>query len=236
MITDEDFIDFACPYCSDPISFPMQHRGSLQQCHMCFESLTVPEVAGEPGRRIPVPFSTDKLTLRRLTPGDWRDLSEFLSDEQTFRYLSGQPLDEAAMLRWLESDTHVKLTTPDESFFLGLTLREGGKLIGYTGLRLSVPEPLQANVTIYLNPAFQKQGYALEALNGVLKFCFQDIKLHRVTATCDSRNRAAVNLLDRAGLRREGEFVKDTLIRGEWTTTLWYAALGEEYQGPRAAE
>lgn len=229
IITEDDFIDFSCPYCSDPISFPAQYRGSLQQCPMCFESLLMPDRGGEPGRAIPIPLSTERLTLRRLAPGDWRDLLEIMSDEDTFRYTIGHPIDEEAVLRWLESDPHVKLTTPDQTFFLGLALRDGGKLIGHAGLRLSAPEPLQANATIHLNRSFQKKGYALEAFRAVLKFCFQDIRLHRVAAACDSRNSAAANLLESAGLRREGEFVKDSLIGGEWTNTLHYAVLGEEY-------
>jgi RimJ/RimL family protein N-acetyltransferase len=236
MITEEDFIDFTCPYCRDAVSFPMQHRDSLQQCPMCFESLVVPEKTGAPGRKIAVPFSTARLTLRRLAPADWNDLLEFLSDEETYRYISGHPLDEEAILRWLESDAHAKLTTPDQPFCLGLALREGGKLIGYTGLRLSAPDLLQAHVTIQLNRAFQKQGFAFETLKAVLRFCFQDTRLHRVTATCDSRNSAAVKLLEKAGLRREGEFVKDNLLHGEWTNTLCYATLREEYTDAVAAQ
>ena len=236
MITEEDFIDFSCPYCRDSVSFPMQHRDSLQQCPMCFESFVVPEKPGDPGRRIGVPFSTERLALRRLASGDWQDLLEIMSDEETFRYTSGHPLDEEAILRWLENDVHVRLTTPDQPFCLGLTLREGGKLIGYAALRLSAPDLLQAHVTLHLNRAFQKQGFALEGLGAVLKFCFKDARLHRVTATCDSRNSAAVKLFEKAGLRREGEFVKDNLIHGEWTNTLYYAALREEYSNPVAAQ
>jgi RimJ/RimL family protein N-acetyltransferase len=228
MITEEDFIDFTCPYCNEPVSFPMQQRASLQQCPMCMESLIVPEKAGEPGCPIPVPFSTKRLTLRRLASGDWKDLLEFLSDEETFRYAPGNLLDEDAILRWLESDPHVKLTTPDQTFYLGLTLRDGGKLIGHLGLRLSTPELQQAYVTILLNRAFQKQGFAREALAEVLNFCFEKIKLHRVSSSCDSRNTAALKLLETGGLRREGEFVKDSRIHGEWMNTVWYAALGEE--------
>ncbi len=229
MITEEDFMDFSCPYCNDTISFPMQQRDSLQQCPMCFESLMAPEKAGSPGRKIAVPFSTERLTLRRLGAADWSDLLEILSDEETFRFIPGHPLEEDAVLRWLESDAHVKLTTPDQTFFLALTLKEGGKLIGYAALRLSTPEPVQANVTLQLNRAFQKQGFGLEAFEGILNFCLQETKLHRVTANCDSRNSAALKLLDRAGLRREGEFVQDSLLHGEWINTVCYAALREEY-------
>jgi len=151
-----------------------------------------------------------------------------MSDEEIYHYIPGHPLDEDAILKWLESDAHVKLTTPDQTFCLGMTLQDGGKLIGYIGLRLD-PELLQARITIHLNRAFQKQGFALEALEGVLKLCFEEAQLHRVSAACDGRNSAAVKLLENLGLRREGEFVKDNLLHGEWTDTVWYAALRENY-------
>jgi RimJ/RimL family protein N-acetyltransferase len=228
MITDEDFIDFTCPTCGDPVSFPSQQRGSLQQCPMCYESLLVPENAGEPGRRIPVPFATARLTVRRLAPGDWKDLLELLSDEEIFRYTPGQPLDEESILRWLESDAHVKLTTPDQTYGLGLILKESENLIGYLGLRLAAPELQQGYLTIQVNRAFQKQGFATEALAGVLRFCFNDLKLHRVSASCDSRNEAALKLLEKAGLRREGMFIKDSFLHGAWTNTVWHAVLREE--------
>lgn len=229
MITEEEFIDFNCPYCQDPVSFPMQHKGSLQQCPMCFESMLLPDNPGEPGRKIPLPFETQRLTLRRLAPGDWKDLLEFMSDEEMFRYTPGHPMDEDGILRWLESDPHVRLTTPEQTFCLGIALREPEKLIGFIGLRLNAPELLQARLTIHLSRAFQKQGYAVEALEGVLRFCFEEIRLHRVSAASDGRNAAALKLCENVGLRREGEFVKDTWIQSEWTNTVWYAALREEY-------
>jgi RimJ/RimL family protein N-acetyltransferase len=235
MIAEEDFIDFSCPYCGEPVSFPLQHHNSLQQCPMCFEGIVVPEKSGEPGRKTAVPFSTERLVLRRLAMGDWKDLLEIMSDHESFQFTAEQPMEEEAILRFLESDAHVKLTSPDQTFHLGLTLKEGGKLIGYAGLRLSSPEPLQAGITIRLNRAFQRQGFALEALEGLLQFCLGDLKLHRVTAACDSRNTAAIKLLERLGIRREAEFLKDNLVRGEWTSTVWYACLREEYQKAVAA-
>lgn len=228
MITEEDFIDFACPYCGEANSFPMQQRGSLQQCPMCMEALVVPAETGEPGRKVPVPFSTERLILRRLAPGDWKDLLEILSDEETFRYMPGHPLDEETILKWLESDPHVRLTTVGQMFWLGITVRDSGKLTGLVGLQLNVQDMQQANITVQVNRDFQNQGIATEALAGVLTLCFNGIHLHRVSASCDSRNGAALKLLEKVRLRREGEFVKDSLIQGQWTNTVWHAVLAEE--------
>jgi RimJ/RimL family protein N-acetyltransferase len=35
--------------------------------------------------------------------------------------------------------------------------------------------------------------------------------------------------MEKAGLRREGEFLKNRWLHGEWTDSVYYAALREEY-------
>jgi len=228
MITEESFIDFKCPYCGTQVSFPQENAGLAQACPDCFESLIVPDDGSQLGKAIPLPVNTARLTIRRFAPGDWKDLMELMSDEELFRYTDGRPLDEDEILRWLESDNHVKITTPNQTFCLAIEEREKTKLIGYIGLTITEPHRSQARLSIYLNRTFQRQGFAVEALQALMGFCLEGIKLHRVSASCDSRNVAACRLFERLGLRREGEFVKDRLLHGEWVNTVWYAVLGEE--------
>ena len=229
MITEENFIDFKCPCCNEPVSFPGESAGFVQACPSCFESLIVPDDGSEVGRPIPIPITTPRLVLRRLTGADWKDLLDLMSDEEFFRYQDGVPLDEDAILHWLESDVHVKLSTPDQPFYLGIQVQDGGKLIGYLSLSFTDPQRLQVMFSIGLNRSFQRKGFALEAVEALLGFCFEGLKLHRVAGWCDSRNTAACRLLEKVGLRREGEFIKSRWVHGEWTNSIWYAALDEEY-------
>jgi [ribosomal protein S5]-alanine N-acetyltransferase len=229
MITEESFIDFKCPYCGAPVSFPQENAGFVQACPSCFESLIVPDDGSEVGHPIPLPITTPRLVLRRLGGGDWKDLLEVMSDEEFFRYQDGVPLDEDGILHWLESDAHVKLTTHDQPFYLGIQVQDGGKLIGYLSLSFTDPQRLLVTFSIGLNRSFQRQGFALEAVKALLGFCFEGLRLHRVAGWCDSRNTAACRLMEKAGFRREGEFVKNRQVHGEWTSSVWYAALAEEY-------
>ena len=64
----------------------------------------------------------------------------------------------------------------------------------------------------------------------VLGFRFETLKLRRVAAWCDSRHTAARRLAEKLGMRREGEFVKNRMLHGEWITSLWFALLAEECQ------
>ena len=229
MITEESFVDFKCPYCGEPVSFPQESAGFLQACPSCTESLIVPEDGSEVGRSVPLPIKTSRLILRRLAAHDWKDLLELMSDEEFFRYQDGVPLDEEGVLHWLESDAHVKLTTPEQTFYLGIEVQDGGKLVGFISLTFTDPRRLQVTFSIGLNRSYQRQGFALEAVEALLGFCFESLKLHRVAGWCDSRNVAACRLLEKVGLRREGEFVKNRWVHAEWTNSVWYAALAEEY-------
>ena len=229
MITEENFIDFKCPYCEEPVSFPQESAGYLQACPNCTESLIVPDDGSEVGKHIPLPIRTPRIILRRLASSDWKDLLELMSDEEFFRYQDGVPLDEDGVLHWLESDAHVKLTTPEQTFYLGIEVQNGGKLIGYVSLSFTDPPCLLVTFNISLNRRFERQGFGMEAVEALLGFCFEALKLHRVAGWCDSRNVAACRLLEKAGLRREGEFLKNRWVHGEWTNSVWYAVLEEEY-------
>ena len=227
-MTELSFIDFKCPHCGDMASFLEEFAGTAQSCPTCSDTVIVPKDGAAVGRAVPLPLTTPRLVLRRFTPTDWKDLLEVMSDEEMFHHVDGLPLEEEQILRWLDSDTHVKLTTPNQPFHLGLEERTGRKLIGYAALRILEQASQQANVSVFVNRKFQRQGFATEALKAMLLFCFDAIGLHRVTAHCESRDAAACRLLEKAGMQREGEFRQDRLRDGEWVNTVWFGALSED--------
>jgi len=224
MISEENFIDFKFPYCQVPVSFPQENAGFLRECPNCMQSLIVPEGGAELGGEIPLPITTARLVLRRFQPGDWKDLMELFGSE-----------DEEHVLQWLERDAQIRLTTPEQTFCLGVEAHEGGKLIGYLGLKFIEAERLQATITVFVNQKFEHTDFISEAVAALLRFCFEAIKLHRVTAMCDSSEAADCQLFEQVGMRREGEFLKDRFVGDGWASTAWYALLEEEYRAKHQA-
>ncbi|MBS0240556.1 MAG: GNAT family N-acetyltransferase [Proteobacteria bacterium] len=61
---------------------------------------------------------------------------------------------------------------------------------------------------------FVRQGYASDAVRGVLAYAFGKLDLNRVEAACMPSNRASMGVLERTGFHREGLALKYLRING----------------------
>lgn len=93
---------------------------------------------------------------------------------------------------------------------------------------------VQAELGWVLHPEYVGQGYATEAIRGVIDTCFGPLGLRRVHAGCFAANEPSWRLMERLGMRREESSRKTALHRsGEWMDGLNYALLAEEWPMPR---
>lgn len=60
------------------------------------------------------------------------------------------------------------------------------------------------------------QGYMSECMRLTLRYCFEEIALHRINAACLPHNQRSRNLLLRAGFKEEGIGEKYMQIDGKW--------------------
>ena len=89
---------------------------------------------------------------------------------------------------------------------------------------------VQAELGWVLDPAYTDRGYATEAVRELLRYCFEDLGVRRVTAGCFLDNDTSWRLMERVGMRRELHAVRESLHRsGRWLDTVGYALLAEEW-------
>ncbi|WP_167133331.1 GNAT family N-acetyltransferase [Paramicrobacterium chengjingii] len=82
-----------------------------------------------------------------------------------------------------------------------------------------------------LAPNAQGRGFAREAMREVLRLCFVDLELRRVTAECYADNEPSWRLMERLGMRRESHTVRDSLHRTlGWLDGMGYALLADEWE------
>jgi RimJ/RimL family protein N-acetyltransferase len=227
-LNEETSITFSCPKCGNSVEYSEDCAGSAQPCPYCGEDVIVPRSGNQEGFAPPLPIETPRLVLRKFQFEDFPDALEILSDPETFRYEERPPMDEAEVKLWLERVVKEKLSDTSGELTLGVVLRDGHKLIGLLWMKYVDSNRQQASLRIQINNSFKRQSFGFEAFQAALSFCLQDIGLHRVTATCDSRNTAAVRLLTKLRMRNEAECLRDRFIDGEWADSLWFAMTEEE--------
>jgi RimJ/RimL family protein N-acetyltransferase len=234
-VLESDFIDFSCPYCSNPVSFPKLEAGKLKQCPTCLESMIVPDSTGRPAERIPFPIRTERLVLRRFQTLDAKDLAELMSDSATLRYLAGNPMSLEDAEEWIAGQSRISFPKSEEYCYFAIEAVQAARVIGLVTFWFLPKEFNLAQFEIIVRPDSQRKGYATEAVRGVLAYAFKGLRARRVAVDCDARNLPARRLLLKAGLRQESECIQDRFSKGEWVNTVGFALLKREYETANAA-
>ncbi|MDQ3646673.1 MAG: GNAT family N-acetyltransferase [Actinomycetota bacterium] len=110
-------------------------------------------------------------------------------------------------------------------------IRADGDLVGQIGLR-NVARGAWQNATLgYLvGQEHNGKGYATRAIALVLRFAFEEARLHRVQAGIMPRNAASRRVLEKNGFRYEGRSLRYLKINGVWEDHDMYALTEEEWR------
>ena len=97
----------------------------------------------------------------------------------------------------------------------------GGITLG--NIRYGVAQTGQVGYWIGVNHA--GKGMMAEALQLVVRFAFDTLRLHRVEAACIPDNARSIRVLEKAGFRREGLLRSYLRINGVWQDHYLYALI-----------
>lgn len=81
----------------------------------------------------------------------------------------------------------------------------------------------------FLLPEFWGQGYATEIAKMLIDISFKDIKLHRVSARCNSNNLKSEKVMQKIGMTKEGELRKIRFKNNQWDNEQQYSILIEDW-------
>jgi RimJ/RimL family protein N-acetyltransferase len=171
----------------------------------------------------------ERLMLRDLRPDDADAMFAYRSDPEVARY-QGWPRDSVDEVRAFIADFAMNEPyAPGTWRQFAIVLRSTGRMIGDCGVHVPPDEPEQAMFGITLATAFQRRGYASEALRALLRLAFDTLGKHRVYASIDPRNAASLALFARAGFRKEAHFLESLFLMGEWVDDVVVAMLAREW-------
>lgn len=172
-------------------------------------------------------LKTERLVLRPFEEADAEGLHAYLGDEEVVRY---EPYGAMTME---ECRLEAARRASDEAFW-AVCLADG-TLIG--NLYLSDADEFGTREIGYVFArACWHKGYATEAARRLMAYAFERLATRRIIALCDTRNAASFALMERLGMRREGEFKKNVGFKTDahgntiWTDSYQYAILKEEFE------
>ncbi|MFG0275674.1 MAG: GNAT family N-acetyltransferase [Phycisphaerales bacterium] len=151
---------------------------------------------------------TDRLRHRAFTPDDAPAFFALNSDPEVMRFTGETPVaslgDAAAAIA----------SYPDfETVGFGrwaCVRKDTGAVIGFCGLK-RLPDLHEVDIGYRLLPAHWGQGFATEACAACMRFGFERIGLERIIALVLPANTRSIRVLEKVGLRPEGEVVYEGL-------------------------
>lgn len=148
---------------------------------------------------------TPRLALRPCTLADVPALHALWIDPDVRRWLwDGMVIPEASARDVVEESLATFAARGFGQWVVNV--REGGLLRGFAGLR-PFGGADDVELLYALGPAHWGTGIATEAARAVLGHGFGTLALPRIAARADSPNAASVRVMERLGLRFEGERV-----------------------------
>jgi ribosomal-protein-alanine N-acetyltransferase len=124
-----------------------------------------------------------------------------------------------------EQDFARGLSVPLFLFLRGDHTLVGGLTLGY--IRRGAAQ--SSMIGYWMGETYAGKGLMRSALDVVVPYAFEVLRLHRIEAACIPDNTRSINLLEKAGFQREGYLRGYLKINGVWRDHVLYARVAERY-------
>lgn len=169
-------------------------------------------------------IETERLLLRRITNDDVNEVFELRSNPETMKYIprpliknNEDALNHIAMIEEKIID--------NIAINWGISFKENPKLLGIIGFYRIQPENYRAEIGYILLPEFHGQNIIPEAVNRLINYGFDDLKLHSIEAVIDPKNFASEKVLQKCGFIKEAHLKEAEFYEGRFLDKVIYSLL-----------
>lgn len=170
-------------------------------------------------------FRTKRLWVRPLEPADYeacvrtRRLSQLSTAELEGGSLAVSLSNRAEFGRM--TDHRLDQMLEDRSYRFGVFVARTGEFIGEVMLFDVLRGNRQmASIGAIVHTAYRRQGYASEALRGLIRFGFRRLHLHRIEGQARPENAVSIHMCKSVGFHEEGISVGRFKEGGRWFDAL----------------
>ncbi|MFA0569802.1 MAG: GNAT family N-acetyltransferase [Vibrio gallaecicus] len=149
-------------------------------------------------------ISSNRVTLRIIEASDAREFSELVRQSSSlFKWIDWCTPDYseteaekfilATRLNWVKAD----------AFGFGVFDNISGNILGMVAINELYHTFNMASLGYWIGDKYQNKGIATEALQALINFCFEQLKLTRLEIVCDPDNLPSQRLIERCGAEKE---------------------------------
>ena len=169
-------------------------------------------------------IETERLFLDRVTDSDVQEVFELRSNPEAMKYIP-RPL----LKNHEDALEHIRMIDEkiEENIGInwGIRLKGNPKLLGIIGFYRMQPENYRSEIGYILSPDHHGKGIVSEAVNRLIEFGFEDLKLHSIEAIIDPENYASEKVLQKCGFVKEAHLKESDFWDGKFRDKVIYSLL-----------
>lgn len=171
----------------------------------------------------PVHLVGDKVVLREFRLDDEDALLGVIGDDRVTVWLSHDSRNRDEVRAMLAGIVERAPQEPRTEYALAVALPESDRLIGLARLGLGGVQAAKLGYAIRADE--WGKGYATDATRTLVKFGFEGLGLHRITAAIGPENLASIAVVGRLGFDYEGQLRDHVFTNGQWRDSNLYSRL-----------
>jgi ribosomal-protein-alanine N-acetyltransferase len=173
-------------------------------------------------------IETKRLKLRIFTPEIQKYIFKHYSDPQLMEYHGFSTSEELER----EKDKFTGGYTTYRTSFLSFHLirKDNDKLIGYGGYHNWFAEHQRSEIGYHImNEEDKKQGFMSEAIETIIAYGFEEMKLNRIEAWVSPTNMPSLAIMNKFNFKQEGLSKQHWMVDGKLDDSMIFALLLEDY-------
>lgn len=169
-------------------------------------------------------LESDRLILRKMILTDAPQLFELRTGKETMKFIDKDKIASVQVAQEMIQSMDVQMQN-NAAVMWGITLPGSAAIIGTIGFWRIVKDHHRAEIGYMLKPEYWNKGYISEAINAVINYGFQKMKLHTIEANINPHNLASRRVLEKQGFQQEGFYRENYYFNGKYLDTAVFSLL-----------
>jgi len=165
--------------------------------------------------------------LREFREDDADQVLDLIGDDRVTRWLSFDSRSRAQAAAMLAGVAERARSVPRTEYYLAVCARDQDQTIGFARLALSGVQAGKLGYAVHAD--HWGHGYATDAVKTMIRFGFNDLGLHRISAAIGPDNGASITIATKLGFNYEGRLRDHVYTNGAWRDSLLYSLLEDEW-------